>query len=376
MGFTYSYATYNQIIDDVLSSVNEEGRTAPLSADTMKIWIIEAQKKICDAVEVRDKWFLRLATNQSEYPFRDRGAITGATNATPIVITMASHGFANDEFVTGSGVGGNLAANGSFQVKNKTTNTFELYSHASVSNASNDSPIQITTTEEHGFADGSSVTISGVEGNEAANGTFTITFVDALNFTLDGSTGDGNYTSGGDAVQASQGSGAWTAGGRFWSQSELPTSFKRLLYGDRMWSTVRRNVEVKDVQDVLLLRRQATEIFAAFTSYDAPFSMADWVEGGRRKLLVYPPPQQGETMTLYVRLKINQRLHADDDLDSYIQLPNDYEDAVKSYLAYKVYGWLKDKQKEEGNSFTLFQNEIATLARVFPRETTQTITYR
>jgi hypothetical protein len=376
MGFTYSYPTYNQIIDDVLSSINEEGRTAPLSADTMKVWIIEAQKKICDAVEVRDKWRLQLAANQSEYPFRDRNAITGATNATPIVVTMPAHGFVNDEYIAGSNVGGNLAANGNFQVKNKTANTFELYAYASVSNATNATPIQITTTEEHGFADGSTVTISGVEGNTAANGTFVISVVDALNFTLDSSIGTADYTEGGAVSQASVGSGAWTAGGRFWSQSELPTSFKRLLFGDRMWSSVHRKVEVRDVNDVLMLRRQATESFMAFTAYNAPFVMTDWAENGRRKLMVYPPPQGTETMKIYVRLKINQRLHVDDDLDSFIQLPNDYEEAVKSFLSYKVYGWLKDKKKEESDAFALYQNEVATLARVFPRNIVQQITYR
>lgn len=53
-------------------------------------------------------------------------AITGATNATPIVITATSHGFANADFVYINGVGGNLAANGLFKIANQATNTFEL----------------------------------------------------------------------------------------------------------------------------------------------------------------------------------------------------------------------------------------------------------
>ena len=52
--------------------------------------------------------------------------ITGATNATPIVVTSAAHGFSNGDKVTISGVLGNTAANGTFLVAGKTTNTFEL----------------------------------------------------------------------------------------------------------------------------------------------------------------------------------------------------------------------------------------------------------
>ncbi len=52
--------------------------------------------------------------------------ITGATNASPIVITSTAHGFANGNIVAISNVGGNTAANGVFKVANVTANTFEL----------------------------------------------------------------------------------------------------------------------------------------------------------------------------------------------------------------------------------------------------------
>jgi len=53
-------------------------------------------------------------------------AITGATNATPIVITATAHGFANGDLVLIGKVGGNQAANGIFKVANQAANTFEL----------------------------------------------------------------------------------------------------------------------------------------------------------------------------------------------------------------------------------------------------------
>lgn len=53
-------------------------------------------------------------------------AITGATNATPIVVTATAHGFANGDFVLIDAVGGNLAANGIWKIANQAANTFEL----------------------------------------------------------------------------------------------------------------------------------------------------------------------------------------------------------------------------------------------------------
>lgn len=54
------------------------------------------------------------------------GAITGATNASPIVITQTGHGFANNDVVRVTGVGGNTAANSVWVAKNVTANTYEL----------------------------------------------------------------------------------------------------------------------------------------------------------------------------------------------------------------------------------------------------------
>jgi hypothetical protein len=66
-----------------------------------------------------------------------------------------------------------------------------------VAGASNAAPIAITTTTPHGFQSGTQVAISLVQGNTAANGTFTITVTGANSFTLDGTTGNGAWTSGG-----------------------------------------------------------------------------------------------------------------------------------------------------------------------------------
>lgn len=53
-------------------------------------------------------------------------AITGATNADPVVITAASHGLSDDDIVFISSVGGNTNANGTFKIDNSDDDTFEL----------------------------------------------------------------------------------------------------------------------------------------------------------------------------------------------------------------------------------------------------------
>jgi hypothetical protein len=73
-------------------------------------------------------------------------AITGATNASPIVVTATAHGFADGDIVTISGVGGNLAANGSFLVAGKTANTINLTTRAGVNVAGTGAYTALTGT--------------------------------------------------------------------------------------------------------------------------------------------------------------------------------------------------------------------------------------
>jgi hypothetical protein len=61
------------------------------------------------------------------------------------------------------------------------------------------SPIVVTTSAPHGYANGATVEVSAVGGNTAANGVWTIKVLSPTTFSLTGSTGNGSYTSGGVA---------------------------------------------------------------------------------------------------------------------------------------------------------------------------------
>lgn len=63
------------------------------------------------------------------------------------------------------------------------------------------SPIQITTTATNTLVTGQIVAISGVTGNTAANGTFTVSVINNTQFTLNGTTGNGNFISGGTVLR-------------------------------------------------------------------------------------------------------------------------------------------------------------------------------
>lgn len=63
--------------------------------------------------------------------------ITGATNATPIVITSTGHGLLSGDGVIQSSVGGNTAANGDFYITRINANTYSLQTLAHVNVAGN-----------------------------------------------------------------------------------------------------------------------------------------------------------------------------------------------------------------------------------------------
>jgi hypothetical protein len=68
-----------------------------------------------------------------------------------------------------------------------------------ITGATNAAPI-VLTIASHGYVTGDQVLVAGVLGNTAANGDWTITVLTANTFSLNGSIGNGAYTSGGTAV--------------------------------------------------------------------------------------------------------------------------------------------------------------------------------
>lgn len=88
--------------------------------------------------------------------------------------------------------------------RSTTTNVVAKPYAFPVTNASNATPIVITTGTAaggtHGLATGDRVTISGITGNTAANGNWAVTVINANSFSLDTSVGNGAWTGAGSGV--------------------------------------------------------------------------------------------------------------------------------------------------------------------------------
>ena len=97
--------------------------------------------------------------------------------------------------LTDAATGTVINSRDSQNVLNANNGTY-VYSNASITGASNAEPIKITATD-HGLSNGDWVNITEVTGNSAANGTWKVTIVDDDNFSLNNSSANGNYVSGG-----------------------------------------------------------------------------------------------------------------------------------------------------------------------------------
>lgn len=71
----------------------------------------------------------------------------------------------------------------------------------SISNATNATPIVVTTGASHGLTTGDYVRVASVLGNTAANGHWRVTVTSGTTFELDDSAGTGAYTSGGAVTE-------------------------------------------------------------------------------------------------------------------------------------------------------------------------------
>lgn len=150
--------------------------------------------------------------------------ITGATQARPVVITSAGHGFSNNDVVWITGASGMSQLNNkAYRVQNSTANTFELYTlngwrvdgrnwgsysgNAKVRRCQNNDCSITITANGHGMSNNDYVYVTGVNGmTQINNETFLVGNVTTNTFTIDPNLSSLTpYTSGGRAWCAQQG---------------------------------------------------------------------------------------------------------------------------------------------------------------------------
>lgn len=143
-----NYISKQTYFTDPLNYPNKVSMTANVDADGVNgsgVTTVNFYASVDDGV----KWFLvpqkegdtPLAMDDPFYRYTmetpDEATITDATNASPIVVTSAGHGFKDNMIVNIASVGGNTNANGTWCVTNATANTFELYSNTGVASSGN-----------------------------------------------------------------------------------------------------------------------------------------------------------------------------------------------------------------------------------------------
>lgn len=179
--------------------------------------------KRADYYNVLDYGLLNDGVTPNDGYFSDLSAIIASTTKSGIVYFPPGNYVFNNTipaFPTGCVFRGNDSGIGASQLKFAGTGYFfnansgQIFENLSfigtksstmrpvvVSNASNASPIEITTNVAHSYNTGDLVNIFGVTGNTAVNNDvpnpWTITKIDSTHFTLNGSTGNGSYSNAG-----------------------------------------------------------------------------------------------------------------------------------------------------------------------------------
>ncbi len=139
---------------------------------------------------------------------------------------------------------------------------FPICNYMAIGYASYTEPISIATVDnsdnplKHNLSTGLQVVISGVQGNTAANGRFTITVTDSTHFTLNGTSGNGNYTGGGTVLGGGMG---------YYDDETMAAATDALPDGRALHTfwTPNDDPTVNDSQDAVFLRNRLRDHVAA-----------------------------------------------------------------------------------------------------------------
>lgn len=139
-------------------------------------------------------WFVHVKLGFSGYGFSldDDTADVGAGEATKFQLTVGGDaGLANKHEWAIQTVYGPVSGSGHWDP------TDHVSFYQTVTGATNNTPVVITTVDPHHLSPGDKVDIDQVGGNMAANGTWTVANPTAKTFELLNSAGNGDYTGGG-----------------------------------------------------------------------------------------------------------------------------------------------------------------------------------
>ncbi|MFO1460687.1 MAG: hypothetical protein U1G08_14940 [Verrucomicrobiota bacterium] len=191
-------AQIRDMIKSILRGVTDFGAYPEFDAQGHRIWYPDpAQPRGGLAFNAYNLdpfvWFVHVVLGFSGYGFSldDETADVGAGEATEFLLTVSGPGgLPNTNEWTIQSVYGPVTGTGNWDPSQSVS------FYKGITAATDTSPIVISSAD-HGLSEGEQVTIDQVEGNTAANGTWTVTNPTADTFQLLQSSGNGAYTSGG-----------------------------------------------------------------------------------------------------------------------------------------------------------------------------------
>lgn len=351
MSFTYGKATYQSIIDDLRIEINRESRLASLADEVVQHWILEAEGLITQESSVEERWELGLNAYVTKYYFRDRPPITAIDGSTPMQVSAAAHDLTTDDIIRQQGVVGEPNANGNFKVTVVDVDNYTIQRSFSLQNATNESPI-VCTAPSHDLVDATQITITGVLGNTAANGTHYVDVTDAKTFALYSNVGlttpvvgNGVYTGGGVVAVDTVPAGTYVDGGWLWRDDELPTHLIDVARIVRPWNNLNRGVKVLSVDKLLDTQILDSNYLSVYAANFSTGAAAIFTEGYNRFFEIYPEPVEDVTIALYGVVRVNPQDFGDLDLNATLHLPFQYDDLVKTFTESKMTKWLGDRNE-------------------------------
>jgi hypothetical protein len=395
MALTFGKSTYGDLYDAITFEIADP-RTDKIPRDAFQGWIIDAQRKVCELVNVGDYYRLFTKIGVADYPFQDRPPITNATNTTPIVITAVGHGLTTGDRIFIRDVRGNTAANGYFQVTVLTSDTFSLFGWVDINSTTGQT---ISTSTDIGIRSGVQAVTAGAvtvkyssplssdtyaldarfyDSNGAwvmsvlysakdANG-FTITIPDAgtltyvavesVEVTISGTTTT--------VLTSTVGNGTYTGGGRFWRSDEIPTMFKDFEPLERIYGDYRPRVEMREFDYIQRERKYDLDTLRTYSEYDAPACASIHDSGGGKVLTFYPDPVLAEQVNMNGYIQVHSKDYYSDSETTPIILPQDYDELIVFWVKMKAYERMREVQSKI-EMLAMFDDAIKTMRRRRPR---------
>jgi hypothetical protein len=140
--------------------------------------------------------------------------------------------------------------------------------------------------------------------------------------------------------------------------SEISVDISNIYDAEGEENGIKRPIVVGDIGHLISLRQK--EAYDVRTADEKPYVLAEHGVGQMRKMKVYPLAEADKTITVYGIMKYQPRAHNGEDINSSLQLSENYERMVRYYYLYTAFESFKmgDDAKKYLMFFEKFIGEV------------------